>query len=363
MGPEHAELAADGRATYGAATDDEALAGFQLLCVTEGILPALESAHAIGWLAREAGHAVPSGSTVLLTLSGRGDKDVAQIVERLTGEPLVVSLEAGLREARADGQALLVPYITGGLDDQWLDVARAVAAAGANAIEIGIPFSDPVMDGPTIQLASERALARGTTPASVITEAARLDIDVPLAVMTYVNLVGHMGYRRFAAVARGRRHRRCDPARPAARRARPLGGGRRRPHGGDSAARRAGHPRRPVARDLRPVARGFVYGVSLMGVTGERESLAAQASEMGRRCKAVTDTPVLLGVGISNAAQAVEAARYADGVVVGSALVQPICSTAVAPTRRTSSWPDCGRHSTPTLCSRRRSPMARAGEA
>ena len=83
----HAQLAADGRARYEAATDDEAVAGFQLLCSTEGILPALESAHAVGWLAREAGRAVPSGSTVLVTLSGRGDKDVAQIAARL-GEEL-----------------------------------------------------------------------------------------------------------------------------------------------------------------------------------------------------------------------------------------------------------------------------------
>jgi tryptophan synthase beta chain len=87
VGPEHAQLAADGRARYEAATDDEAVAGFQLLCSTEGILPALESAHAVGWLAREAGRAVPSGSTVLVTLSGRGDKDVAQIAARL-GEEL-----------------------------------------------------------------------------------------------------------------------------------------------------------------------------------------------------------------------------------------------------------------------------------
>ena len=86
VGPEHAALAATGRAEYQFATDDEAVAGFQLLSVTEGIVPALEPAHAIGWLAREAGHAVPSGSTVLLTLSGRGDKDAAQIAERLTGE-------------------------------------------------------------------------------------------------------------------------------------------------------------------------------------------------------------------------------------------------------------------------------------
>ncbi len=88
VGPEHAQLAATGRAEYAFATDDEAVAGFQLLSVTEGIVPALEPAHAIGWLAREAGRAVPSGSTVLVTLSGRGDKDVAQIAERLTGERL-----------------------------------------------------------------------------------------------------------------------------------------------------------------------------------------------------------------------------------------------------------------------------------
>ena len=83
VGPEHAMLAAQGRAEYYSATDEEALEGFQLLAATEGIVPALEPAHAIGWLAREAGHSVPSGSTVLVTLSGRGDKDAAQVAERL----------------------------------------------------------------------------------------------------------------------------------------------------------------------------------------------------------------------------------------------------------------------------------------
>jgi tryptophan synthase beta chain len=87
VGPEHAMLAAQGRAEYHAATDDEALAGFQLLAETEGIVPALEPAHAIGWLAREASHAVPPGSTVLVTLSGRGDKDAAQVSERLGNLP------------------------------------------------------------------------------------------------------------------------------------------------------------------------------------------------------------------------------------------------------------------------------------
>jgi len=83
VGPEHAMLAATGRATYTVATDEEALAGFQLLAKTEGIVPALEPSHAIGWLAREAGHSVPTGSTVLLTLSGRGDKDAAQVAHIL----------------------------------------------------------------------------------------------------------------------------------------------------------------------------------------------------------------------------------------------------------------------------------------
>jgi len=83
VGPEHAELAARGRAEYYAATDEEALAGFQLLSSTEGIVPALEPAHVIGWLARAAGNVVPLGSTVLVTLSGRGDKDAAQVAQRL----------------------------------------------------------------------------------------------------------------------------------------------------------------------------------------------------------------------------------------------------------------------------------------
>jgi tryptophan synthase beta chain len=83
VGPEHAMLAASGRAEYHAAIDDEALAGFQLLAETEGIVPALEPSHALGWLAREAGRSVPSGATVLVTLSGRGDKDAAQVAERL----------------------------------------------------------------------------------------------------------------------------------------------------------------------------------------------------------------------------------------------------------------------------------------
>ena len=91
-----------------------------------------------------------------------------------------------------------MPYVTGGLGSLWLEVVRAVADAGADAIEIGIPFCDPVMDGPVIQQASERALAAGITPAAIVTALGRVDVGVPLAAMTYYNVVFRPGHRRFA---------------------------------------------------------------------------------------------------------------------------------------------------------------------
>ena len=109
-----------------------------------------------------------------------------------------MNLETTLRAARDGGAKLLVPYVTGGLGRGWLDVVRAVAAAGADAIEVGIPFSDPVMDGRTIQEASQRALDIGATPGGVIDELDGLDAGVPIAVMTYYNPVHHMGHERFA---------------------------------------------------------------------------------------------------------------------------------------------------------------------
>ncbi len=109
-----------------------------------------------------------------------------------------MKLETRLRARRDAGHKLLVPYVTGGLGASWCDVVRAVAGAGADAIEIGIPFSDPIMDGKTIQEASQRALELGATPMSVLVEAATIDVDVPLVVMTYYNLVAHAGHERFA---------------------------------------------------------------------------------------------------------------------------------------------------------------------
>jgi tryptophan synthase alpha chain len=229
-------------------------------------------------------------------------------------------LEDELRRKRDVGRKLLIPYITGGYPG-WEEAMRAAAASGADAIEIGIPFSDPVMDGPVIQQASQAALDAGATPISVLEQVPRLDIDVPLVVMTYYNLVHHDGHRRFA-------HRLVDAgvagcilpdlpleeSEPWCRAA---------DHEGVETVMLAA----PTAPDDRlpriaARARGFVYSVGLLGVTGERDALAASATTLAARVKAITDVPVLVGVGVSDAAQAYQATRVADGVIQGASVMR-----------------------------------------
>ena len=244
-----------------------------------------------------------------------------------------MNLESSLRARRETGRKLLVPYVTGGLGTAWLDVVRAVADAGADAIEIGIPFSDPVMDGRIIQEASRRAIEIGATPAGIIGDVAKVDVGIPLLVMTYYNPVQHAGHERFAAsLAASGIDGAIVPDLPldelvgaADPESSPVAGS------WAAAADAAGVENVLLAALTTPEdrlaaicarSRGFVYGVSLLGVTGERAKLSDGALEMGRRLKAATDKPVLLGVGLSTPEQAVEAATAADGVIVGSALVR-----------------------------------------
>ncbi len=230
------------------------------------------------------------------------------------------ALETEFREKRAAGRKLLVPYITGGLLG-WQDAVRAAAAAGADAIEIGIPFSDPVMDGPIIQKASQQALESGATPVSILHEARSLDVSIPLAVMTYYNTVHHAGHERFAAQL-------ADAGIVAAIVPDlPLEESGPWCEAADAAGVETVMLAAPTAPDARlPLiaarSRGFVYSVGLLGVTGERDTLALTATALARRLQAITDVPVLVGVGVSNAQQAREVCAVADGVVMGASVVR-----------------------------------------
>lgn len=232
------------------------------------------------------------------------------------------ALEAHLRARRNGGAKILSCYVTAGLPG-WLDVVRATGAAGADVIELGLPFSDPIMDGPVIQAASVQALQAGATVASILSDARALDVGVPLVGMTYFNLVAHMGEARAAhALADAGIAGMILPDLPIDESA-----------AWTTAADEAGVDTvmliAPTTTDdrLRAIAertRGFLYAVSLLGVTGERRDLGPEAAALAVRAKAVTDVPVLLGVGISTPENAAEAAAHADGVVVGSALMRRV---------------------------------------
>ncbi len=235
----------------------------------------------------------------------------------MSGAPL----EAALRAKRDGGHKLLVPYVTGGVRDDWTRLLLAMADAGADAIEVGLPFSDPMMDGPTIQEASRQALERGTTTTSVLAELRRLDVPIPLVVMTYCNLVLRAGTKRFARELAG------AGVTGAIVPDLPL----EESEEWEADAAAEGVATVLLAAPVTPADRlalicgrshGFVYGVNLMGVTGERDNLASSSAVLAQRLKDVTTKPVVMGFGISGPDQAVAATQYADGVVVASALMR-----------------------------------------
>ncbi len=231
------------------------------------------------------------------------------------------TMEALLRARRQAGRKLLVPYVTGGMRPDWLQVVQAVVDAGADAVEVGIPFSDPVIDGPTVQAASVQALKRGTTPSSVLQALMEVEVDVPLCVMTYYNPVFRAGHRRFASsLAAAGVAGAIVPDLPLEE----AGAWCAEADAAGVATVLLVAPSTSTerARRICERSRGFVYGVSRMGVTGEQGSLASSAREVTRRLRAVTDLPVCIGIGVSDAEQAAEVCAEADGVVIGSALVR-----------------------------------------
>ena len=227
--------------------------------------------------------------------------------------------------AKNEGRCVFIPYVTGGYpdDDACLELVKALDRAGADVIELGIPFSDPLADGPTIQLSSKLALESGTTPQKVldICAKAKPEVSAALVVMTYVNPVLQMGYEKFAkAAARAGVSGVIIPDLP--------------PEEGADWIKAAGDsgvdpifltaPTTPDQR-MTQVSRasgGFLYYVSMTGVTGSALKVTDEMKNNLNRVRRASQLPVAVGFGISKPEQAAMLAPLIDGVVVGSALVK-----------------------------------------
>ncbi len=226
----------------------------------------------------------------------------------------------------AQNKTAFMPYVPLGYPtlDESLDVVRAVVSAGADMVELGVPFSDPLADGPTIQAATQIALEKGMTVPKALTAVSQLrteGIDVPFLLMGYVNPFLAYGFQKLTAdAAKAGVDGFIIPDLPP--------------------EESAGFDRLCQANDLALVyflaptstterislvaqkARGFIYMVSLTGVTGARNQLADTLPDFVSRVRAETETPLAVGFGIGNGEQARAVAQFADGVIVGSALVK-----------------------------------------
>jgi tryptophan synthase alpha chain len=243
---------------------------------------------------------------------------------------LVSRLSEVLAAAKAEGRAALVGYLPAGYPsvDGAAEAMVAMVRGGVDIVEVGLPYSDPLMDGPTIQAAVEVALSNRTTTDDVLTTVRKVAATgAPTLVMSYWNPIERYGARRFAeglsaAGGAGTITPDLTPDEAAAEPSDWLG-----------ATDAAGLDRvflvAPSSTDARirwttEHCRGFVYAASLMGVTGARATVGGAAEALVRRVRAHTDLPVCVGLGVSTGRQAAEVAAFADGVIVGSAFVRAL---------------------------------------
>lgn len=230
-------------------------------------------------------------------------------------------------QARQAKRIAFIPYLTAGDPSlqATVDLALALRGCGADLIELGVPFSDPLADGEVIQRAAARALARGTTLASVLETAARIRqmSDVPLLLFSYLNPLMRMGWSRFAAAARTAG---IDGV---------LATDLPVEEAGEYVAALAEAGLEPVfmaapttsderLEAIGRASKGFLYYVTRTGVTGERSALPPETAERVHRLRRTTSLPIALGFGVSGREQVRQAAACADGVVVGSALVRVV---------------------------------------
>lgn len=227
---------------------------------------------------------------------------------------------------RAEGRAALIGYLPAGFPTPGacVELISAMVDSGVDIIEVGLPYSDPLMDGPDIQAAVERALRGGTTPDVVLDTVMRVSAAGATAVvMSYWNPIERYGVARFAERLAGAGGHGVITPDLTPEEAGPW----------IEATTGAGLDRiflvAPSSTDERiarvaSVTSGFLYAASTMGVTGARSQVSSAAPELVRRARALTDLPIAVGLGVSTGDQAREVAAYADGVIVGSAFVRGI---------------------------------------
>ncbi|GAB1335094.1 tryptophan synthase subunit alpha [Streptomyces sp. E-15] len=231
-----------------------------------------------------------------------------------------------LAGARAEGRAALIAYLPAGFPtvDGGIEAVRTVLDGGADVVEVGLPHSDPVLDGPVIQTADDIALRGGVKIADVmrtVREAFRAT-GKPILVMTYWNPIDRYGVERFTAELAEAGGAGCIlPDLPVQESAQWREHAEK--HGLATVFVVAPSSKDERLAEITAAGSGFVYAASLMGVTGTRESVGAQAHDLVERTRTTgTGLPVCVGLGVSNPAQAAEVAGFADGVIVGSAFVK-----------------------------------------
>ncbi|MCW2877693.1 MAG: tryptophan synthase, alpha subunit [Sphaerisporangium sp.] len=236
----------------------------------------------------------------------------------------MTTLQTVFEKARADKRAALIGYLPAGFPtkDGAVAAATAMVEAGCDVIEIGLPYSDPLMDGPTIQDAVHRALLNGTRIADVLrTVEAVAKSGAAVLVMTYWNPIDRYGAERFArdlASAGGTGTITPDLTPEEAGPWREFSAAA----GIDTVFLVAPSSPNERIKAVADCCTGFVYAASLMGVTGARASVSVAAEGLVKRSRAHTDLPVCVGLGVGTGAQAAEVAGYADGVIVGSAFIR-----------------------------------------